>query len=110
MKKAIWVGDKIMPYNECLEAITDAKNAIDGIAKDKHVDVTAVVDKDDYTVVTQYRHKLYDEPTKEHLAKDVISVLHMVQAIASRYEADARDFVELIKYALENADGGEDEN
>lgn len=105
MKKAMWIGDRIMPYSECLAAITEAKNAIDDVAKDKQVDVTAVVDKEDYTVVTQYRHKLYESTTKEHLIKDVISVMHLVQAIASRYEADANDFWELIKFALEDEDG-----
>lgn len=104
MQKAIWVGDKIMPYDECLAAIKDAREAINDVAKDKKVDITAVIDKESYTVVTQYRHKSYGKTAKEHLAEDIVSIARLVEAISNRYGADPQDIIELVRLAFEDED------
>lgn len=100
MQQAVWIDGNIVPVDEQIKHIDDVRDAVDKIAKDNGVDITAVIDDNKYTVVMQHKHKKEGYTERVILEEDVMCIARLVQGIAKRHNINAVDVAYVVKEVL----------
>ena len=100
MQQAVWIDGNIVPVDEQIKHIDDVRDAVDKIAKDNNVDITAAIDSGKYTIVMQHRRKKGDATERDILEEDVMCLMRLVQGIAKRHDIKAVDVAHVVKEIL----------